>query len=325
MIIKLFSQIMITGMLLQFFPADVGQMEMLATLPEAGERSFDMFAAYNEVAHLPLSSGSKVAPVKMDKNNLGVITSAQSAIVVDRASGEVLFEKNISSPRSIGSITKLMTAYVFLKTNPDLGASAAITGADYRAGGRLNISLNDQVTVGDLLTASLVSSDNSATAALVRLSGLSLGDFVARMNETAALMGMQSTTFADETGLSSKNRSVVMDIAIMLDQMRDNKIIREVTQVSSTSILGSSGREYHIGSTDELLETFVNSDPYKILIAKTGFLPEAGYCLGTVFSYDDGQELLVVVLGAETKKGRFQDVKSLAVWAYDTFNWTKIR
>jgi len=44
-----------------------------------------------------------------------------------------------------------------------------------------------------------------------------------------------------------------------------------------------------------------------------------------VFSYDDGQELLVVVLGAETKKGRFQDVKSLAVWAYDTFNWTKIR
>jgi D-alanyl-D-alanine carboxypeptidase len=325
MIIKLFSQLMITGMLLQFFPADVGQVEMLATLPDAPLRTFDVLEAYSEVTHLPLSSGSNIAPEKIDEHSLGVITSAQSAIVMDRASGEVLFEKNISSPRSIGSITKLMTAYVFLDTKPDLTAPAAITSMDYRPGGRLHVSLNDTVTVGDLLTASLVGSDNSATASLARLSGLNLGDFVARMNETAALMGMQSTTFADETGLSSKNRSVVMDIAIMLDQMAENEIISTITQIASTTIIGASERTYYIESTDELLETFVNDAPYKIMLAKTGFLPEAGYCLGTVFSYDNDRELLVVVLGAQTKQGRFQDVKSLAVWAYDTFNWTNIR
>jgi len=218
-----------------------------------------------------------------------------------------------------------MTAYVFLQGNPDLNALAAIESVDYRAGGRLNFSIGDTVTVGDLLMASLVSSDNSATTSLVRLSGMSQGDFVARMNEVAASIGMEHTTFADETGLSTKNQSVVTDLAIMLDHFLKNDTLRAFTQVASTTVVGASGRSYLLESTDELLTTFVNQDPYKIELAKTGYLPEAGYCLSTVFSYNDDQEIIVVVLGSDSKIGRFQDVKSLAVWAYDTFSWTNVR
>ena len=76
-----------------------------------------------------------------------------------------------------------------------------------------------------------------------------------------------------------------------------------------------------IESTDELLGTFVDQSPYDILGGKTGYLPEAGYGLGTMFSHEQGGEIIVIVLGAETKEGRFQDVKSLAVWAYKTFGW----
>lgn len=325
MIIKLFSQLMIAGMLLQFFPADAGQVEQLATLPNAPDRSFDVLEAYQFMSHLPQSSDVLSAPEKLDPNSLGVVTSAQSAIVMDRESGEILFEKNIAEPRAIGSITKLMTAYVFLQGNPDLNAPAAIESADYRAGGRLNISIGDTVTAGDLLMASLVSSDNSATASLVRLSGMSQGDFVARMNEVAAEIGMEQTTFADETGLSSKNRSVVTDVATMLDHFLENDTLQSFTQVASTSVVGASGRTYVLESTDELLNSFVNQDPYQIQLAKTGFLPEAGYCLGTAFSYNDDQEILVVVLGSNSKQGRFQDVKSLAVWTYETFSWTNVR
>ena len=54
---------------------------------------------------------------------------------------------------------------------------------------------------------------------------------------------------------------------------------------------------------------------------KTGFLPEAGYCLGSLVSENGGHELIVVVLGSETKEGRFQDVKALAAWAYKVFKW----
>ncbi|PJA46306.1 hypothetical protein CO174_00370 [Candidatus Uhrbacteria bacterium CG_4_9_14_3_um_filter_50_9] len=325
MIIKLFSQLMVAGMMLQFFPADAGQVEQLATLPDAPDRSFDLLEAYEFMSQLPQSSDVVTVPEKLDPNSLGVMTTAQSAVVMDRKSGEILFEKNVTEPRAIGSITKLMTAYVFLQGNPDLNALAAIESVDYRAGGRLNFSIGDTVTVGDLLMASLVSSDNSATTSLVRLSGMSQGDFVARMNEVAASIGMEHTTFADETGLSTKNQSVVTDLAIMLDHFLKNDTLRAFTQVASTTVVGASGRSYLLESTDELLTTFVNQDPYKIELAKTGYLPEAGYCLSTVFSYNDDQEIIVVVLGSDSKIGRFQDVKSLAVWAYDTFSWTNVR
>ena len=175
--------------------------------------------------------------------------------------------------------------------------------------------------IHDLLLASLVGSDNSATAALARLSGMSLGDFVARMNEVAAEIGMVQTTFVDTTGLSSGNRSIVSDVAKLLDHILENEDIQEATQYASISFTGASGVVYSISSTDELLNSYLNLDPYRIVGAKTGYLPEAGYCLGTIFSENEENEIIVVVLGSETKQGRFQDVKALAAWTYKVFDW----
>jgi len=311
--------------LLQFFPADAGDLEKRAILPQAPEQAFDIFEAYQVISHrLPEAPNRPTGPVKLVPTSMGVVTSAQSAIVVDRASHEVLFEKNVSEPRSIGSITKLMTAYVFLQTEPDLEAPVTLTSEDIRYGATLHLSIGETVRVRDLLQASLVGSDNSSTAALARLSGMSLGDFVARMNEVAAEFGMMATTFDDTTGLSSKNVSIVSDLAIMFDHILENETIREITELSSVTIVGSSGRSYVIPTTDELLVSFVNQAPYGILGGKTGFLPEAGYCLGTIFSHEQAGDIIVVVLGSETKQGRFQDVKSLAVWAYQTFQWTSL-
>ncbi|MBI4435565.1 D-alanyl-D-alanine carboxypeptidase [Candidatus Uhrbacteria bacterium] len=322
MIIKLFTQLLLASAVLQFFPADAGELETRATLPTASTRSFDLFEAYEVISHrLPEAPDRPRAPVKLVSASMGVVTSARSAIVVDRASHEVLFEKNVAEPRAIGSITKLMTVYLFLQGNPDLDAPATLTSEDLRFGAELHLAIGETVTVRDLLKASLIGSDNSSTAALARLSGMSEGDFIARMNETAAEFGMQRTTFDDATGLSSKNVSVVSDLAILFDKILENETIAEITQLSQATIVGSSGRRYLVESTDELLGTFIDQPPYDIIGGKTGFLPEAGYCLGTIFSNENGGEIIVVVLGSETKEGRFQDVKSLAVWAYKTFDW----
>jgi D-alanyl-D-alanine carboxypeptidase len=322
MIIKLFTQLILASTILQFLPADAGDLEIRATLPDAPTRAFDLFETYEEISfRLPQAADRSLAPAKLVSASMGVVTSARSAIVVDRRSHEVLFEKHIAEPRAIGSITKLMTAYIFLQGNPDLDAPATLTAEDIRSGAQLHLAIGETVQVRDLLNASLVGSDNSSTAALARLSGLSLGDFIATMNETAAEFGMQRTTFDDTTGLSSKNVSVVSDLAIMFDKILQNETIAQITQLSSVTITGSSGRRYVVESTDELLGTFVDQAPYSIIGGKTGYLPEAGYCLGTIFSHEHGGEIIVVVLGSQTKEGRFQDVKSLAVWAYKTFDW----
>lgn len=318
MILKFLTQMIYATTLLQIFPADVNDVQRLAT-----QSTLRMPSLYNFLtlpnAHLPVSADA--APVKIHQNSLGVVTSAESAIVVDRRTKEILFQKNIDTPRSIGSITKLMTAFVFLSTNPDLNAPAKLESADYRAGGVQHLAFGDDATIKDLLYASLISSDNSATASLARLSGMSIQDFVTKMNKTAVSMGMDHTHFEDPTGLSPRNESVVADLVKLLDTVAQNEIIREATSHDQFTVTTASGKSYTLKSTDELLLSFVNQKPYKIIAGKTGYLPEAGYCLGTVLNYEGAGDVIVVVLGSETNADRFQDIKSLAVWSYQTFKW----
>lgn len=322
MIIRLLTQVLLATTLLQLYPADAGVVERYATLPAAESRTAGAYDALTLLGRtLPVAPDASRAPVKVDPTSVGVVTSAVSAIVVDRATGAVLYEKNSADPRSIGSISKLMTAFVFLKGNPDLSAAAAIAPEDVRSGGVQHVSVGDPVTVADLFHASLVGSDNSATASLVRLSGMSEGDFVARMNETAAEIGMRETTFLDPTGLSAENRSIAPDLVRLVDEAMKVDAIREATEMPAVSFRGGSGRVYSIETTDDLLHSFLNQPPYKVIGGKTGFLPEAGYCLGSLVAENDGHELLVVVLGSETINGRFQDVKALAAWAYKVYQW----
>lgn len=311
MILKFFSQIVLASTILQLFPVDVRDLEKQSSTYSI----FDLSIAQDR------SELIENIPVKKDSSRLGIATTAISALVLDRKSGAVLFEKNKEKPRAIGSITKLMTAYIFLQTNPDLDSSAMILQDDIRDGGIQHIPFSEEVSVRDLLYATLISSDNTATSALVRLSKISESDFVARMNETAAAIGMKETQFVDPTGLSSKNVSVVTDLARLLDHVANIDAIRDATQRSSHLIQAASGKTFFISSTDELLESFMNQPPYKILTAKTGFLPEAGYCLATIFSRNGKDELIVIVLGSQSDKGRFQDVKSLAAWVYDVYEW----
>lgn len=314
MIVKLFTHAVLSSLLLQLFPLDARDLEYAPT------QTYSVF--HLPSPYLPLAKYKDArAPVKRDPTRLGVLTSAVSALVMDRASGTILFEKNRDAPRAIGSITKLMTALLFLESQPNLDAMVSMKSEDVRLGGVQHLAINDTVRVRDFLYASLIGSDNSATAALVRLTGMSQGDFVAKMNETAAAMGMKQTQFVDPVGLSAKNASVVTDIALLVDRAAENEIIRDATQHSTYAFQGASGRTYHIKSTDDLLTSMVNKDPYRIVVAKTGFLPEAGYCLGTLFRNGDGREITVVILGSDSDQGRFQDVKSLAVWAYDVYEW----
>jgi len=315
------THIVLVAALLQLYPADMGDVE--AALGQEPMRRMPTISQIASVmrADEPAPHVGAIPPRKVEPASLGVVTSAVSALVVDRASGMVLYEKNSDASRSIGSISKLMTALVYLDGNPDLDAPAALQGSDIRWGGIQHVSVGDVVRARDLLHASLIGSDNSATAALVRLSGLSEGDFVARMNEKAAEIGMRATTFMDPTGLSADNRAVAADIVRLLDVSLANDDIRAATQLAEVSFAGESGRVYTIPSTDELLGTFLNEDPYRVVGGKTGYLPEAGYCLGTVVSENGGHEIAVVVLGSETKAGRFTDVKALAAWAFRVYEW----
>src|SRR3989338_235384 len=164
--------------------------------------SFEPFPAFSFFASPEEINLSSLAPIKKDPFSLGMVVSAKSAVIIDSASQAVLFEKEARSIRSIGSLTKLMSALVFLETHPNLSSPATFLLEDRETGGREIVAAQDVLTIHDFLLASLVSSDNSATRSLMRLSGMSSADFVAKMNILAKEWGMAQTFFVDPTGLS---------------------------------------------------------------------------------------------------------------------------
>src|SRR5205807_4550562 len=114
------------------------------------------------------------------------------------------WEENAQTRRSIASITKMMTATVFLENNPDLSQEVTVARGDVFQASTTHLHANDKVTADDLLHLLLIASDNAAARALARVSPYGSQGFIGRMNEKAAELGLQSTHYADPPGLLSE-------------------------------------------------------------------------------------------------------------------------
>ncbi|KKW36991.1 MAG: D-alanyl-D-alanine carboxypeptidase, partial [Candidatus Uhrbacteria bacterium GW2011_GWC2_53_7] len=140
---RLLAQLVLSLAVVEMVPTSVPALES-AHLPSAREEP----AVVREVSRLlspelPIDRALR-PPRNADPESLGVITSAVSAIVVDKGSGQVLFEKNTGEVRPVGSLTKLLSAAVFLETHPDLDAPASVLKEDLRSGGRDHLYVDDE-------------------------------------------------------------------------------------------------------------------------------------------------------------------------------------
>jgi D-alanyl-D-alanine carboxypeptidase len=229
---------------------------------------------------------------------------ARNAIVVDPTTGQVLFEKNAELSAPIASITKLMTALVFLGEAPDLDRPAEVTRAELTGGGHTQLRNREKVRLGDLLHMSLMVSDNVATRVLARESGLAPDAFVAAMNRKAIELGMTRSRFVETTGLDEGNVSTAADVARLLQGAASDPTIHTISTTRSYEFR-STTRAHFIGNTNRLLY-----GQYEVLGGKTGFIREAGYCF-TTWIRTQGREMIAVVLGAPTEATRFADVVRL--------------
>ncbi len=271
--------------------------------------------------HLPLAANKILAPQKINQNSLGVEVTAQSGIVVDWPSNKVLWEKNSAQQRSIASLTKLMTALVFLDYNPGWQQPITITVADQCEGGVAFLYPGEVISTKDLFYLSLVRSINSAAAALARSTGLSEEEFVTAMNQKAQDLDMKNTHFVEPTGLHIKNVSPAQDLAILIKQALTNPEIVAATSLTeySATILNKRIKR-RAQNTDWLLNSFLNQEPYKVIGGKTGYLIEAGYCLGLGVE-NQGRRVISIILGSDSIESRFQDTKGVIDWVFRNYSW----
>ena len=228
-------------------------------------------------------------------------SGSKAALVMDAQTGDILYEKNGGEKRSIASLTKLMTAMVYLETEPDYETKVKVVQSDLSGSGRTQLRRNEVVTVKDLLYHSLMSSDNAATKTLVRVSGLSEEEFLARMNRKAAVLGLNATKFTEFTGLDAGNVSSAYDLANLLRAALRYDDIARIT--SEPDYAYRSNRRHHQLVNSNRLARYGSKD---VRGGKTGYIRAAGYCLATCIR-ESGRELISVVLGSPSNPARFNE------------------
>jgi D-alanyl-D-alanine endopeptidase (penicillin-binding protein 7) len=236
---------------------------------------------------------------------------AAAAIIYDPETNEILWEENSQSQRSIASITKVMTATVFLENNPDVSEVVTVARSDVYQASTTHLKTNDRVTVDDLLHLLLIASDNAAARALARVSPHGSDGFIVRMNEKAAELGLQSTVYADPSGLLSENVSSAYDMARLITHASGDERIASIMRTPEYTLYTANHRVLTFRSTNHLLRR----DDVDVRAGKTGFISKAGYCLATLLRLpDNGHQVAVVVLGARSNAGRFMETQNLFNW-----------
>jgi serine-type D-Ala-D-Ala endopeptidase (penicillin-binding protein 7) len=237
---------------------------------------------------------------------------AAAAIIFNPETGQVLWSENAQDKRSIASITKVMTAMVFLEDNPDLSQEITIERADTYAASTTYLRANERITLDNLLHLLLIASDNAAARALARVSHGGTAAFVERMNEKALELGLESTAFADPSGLNPENVSSAYDLSRLISFASVDERIAPVMRTPEYRVV-TSRRAISIHSTNRLL---VGGD-VDVMGGKTGFISKSGYCLATLLRLPQplgNQQVAVVVLGATSNMGRFWETRHLMTW-----------
>ena len=237
---------------------------------------------------------------------------AEAAIVYNPVTQQVLFESNSQNSRSIASITKVMTAVVYLEHATNLAEDVTVDPADVRAASTTYLRAREHVTPNDLLNLLLIGSDNAAARALARISPFGSAGFIDKMNEKAAELGLQNTHYADPSGLLATNVSSAYDMARLISYAANDERIAGIMRKSEEKVT-TSRRSVTVHNTNKLVGGDV-----QVRGGKTGFITKAGYCLATLLQMPTGDPVAVVVLGARSNAGRFMETKHL-------FNWLATR
>ncbi|MFA6524920.1 MAG: serine hydrolase [Patescibacteria group bacterium] len=262
------------------------------------------------------TTGVPDGPVKFtDAANPSI--QAETAIAIDERTGTVLYELNADKEWWIASLTKMMTALVFLDTNPDFNRVLAYSSEDNTYGGNLYVQDGETMTLRDYFYSMLVGSANNAANAIARSTGITRSEFVAAMNQKADELGLTHTAFEDPSGLGLGNKSTVADYAKFMQTVSDRF---EILQATTTSVY--SFRTINIGSVHNIKNTnkLLNSE-YYFLACKTGYLDEAKYNFASRVRNNNGDEIITVVLGTDSDSARWQETSELIDWVFANYQW----
>ncbi len=244
--------------------------------------------------------------------------SADSAILMDGATGEILYQKNAEISLPPASVTKVMTLLLVCEAlyGGAFTLDTEVCVSEYAAsmgGSQVFLQEGESISVGDLLKSTVIASANDAAVALAELTAGSEALFVSKMNEKAREMGLSGCSFENVTGLDDTVTNHVMsalDIAKISRELIKYPQITEYASIWQDSIRGG---EFTLTNTNRLVRYYSGCNGLK-----TGSTDKAGYCISATAKRGDMQ-LIAVIMGAPSKDARNSDAKTLLDYGFSSF------
>lgn len=249
---------------------------------------------------------------------------ASSAIVIERDTGEVLFEKNSHERLPPASMTKIMTMLLIMEAidKGSIKYDDMVRTSEYAAsmgGSQIFLEPGEEMTVTDMLKAIAVASGNDASVAMAEHIAGTEEEFVSMMNDKAKELGLENTNFINANGLPAPDHyTTSYDLAMTSKELLKYEDITKFTGIYEDYLREDTDNKFWLVNTNKLVRFYPGVDGLK-----TGFTREAKYCLTATAEKND-MRVISVIMGAPTPKDRNAQVTSMLDYAFSRFMTHKL-
>jgi len=247
------------------------------------------------------------------------IISGHHAVVIERNSKRILYEKKAFDKAYIASTTKIMTCIVALENN-DLNSIVKVSKKAARTGGSdVGLKENDEILLSELLYGLMLKSGNDSAVAIAEHTAGSVEEFAKLMNKKAIELGALSTNFVTPHGLDTDNHySTAYDLAIITNYALHNSTFQKLVSTAYHTMTFKNGKTKELKNTNPLLFSYPGTTG-----VKTGYTGLANRCLVASVKHDD-MELIAVTLGEPSSKLRISDTSKILNYCFQNYSLYKV-
>jgi serine-type D-Ala-D-Ala carboxypeptidase (penicillin-binding protein 5/6) len=268
---------------------------------------------------LPISANVHAEEKKTNTRGVQLANDAKSAILIERDTGTVLYEKNAHEKLPPASMTKIMTMLLIMEAidKGELSYKEKVRASEYAAsmgGSQIFLEPGEEMTVDELLRGIAIGSGNDASVAMAERIAGSEEAFVEMMNKKVKELGLKNTSFQNSTGLPAEGHySSAYDMAMMARELLKYEDITKYTGIYEDYLRENTDKKFWLVNTNRLVKFYPGVDGLK-----TGFTSEAKYCL-TATAKKNGMRVIAVVFGASTPKDRNAQITKMLDYAFSQY------
>ena len=264
---------------------------------------------------VPAFAGEKTKMTELD-----LAPKTKSAILIEKDTGSIIYDKNKDERLSPASMTKIMTMLLIMEALDEkrITLKDKVRTSEYAAsmgGSQIFLEPGEEMTVEEMLRGIAIGSGNDASVAMAEKIAGSEEEFVKKMNAKAVELGLKNTKFQNCTGLPTEDHySTAYDMAMMAKELLKHEEITKYTSLYESYLREDTDKKFWLVNTNKLVKFYPGVDGLK-----TGFTHQAKYCL-TATAKKDNLRVIAVVFGAENPKERNNQVTKMLDYAFANYH-----